>query len=203
MKEELNKVGEYGYKGVNTVFTKPIFKIMFDIQNKPFLSGLGQWGETLVLEIPNSIVLTIRTIATKLKIARPSSSFCRVGDQGHLATYIKKGESTKKNDDEEDDGTMKRPVNKIIACMIEAIHGVTSRDTVNKNAIIVHIKCTQCMDKAFSAEVIPITVCKKSQEVKEVYKLSFTKKDMYKVDALHTYALVLTVNINTLMLKEC
>ena len=31
IKEENNKVGENGYKAVNTVFTKPICKIMFDI----------------------------------------------------------------------------------------------------------------------------------------------------------------------------
>lgn len=45
MKEELNKVKNDGYKGVNIVFTKSIHKIMFDIQHRLFLSGLGQWGQ--------------------------------------------------------------------------------------------------------------------------------------------------------------
>lgn len=35
-KEDFSKVSENGYKGVNTVFTKSIHKIMFDIQNKPY-----------------------------------------------------------------------------------------------------------------------------------------------------------------------
>lgn len=30
-KEDFSKVNEEGYKGVNTVFTKPIHKIMFNI----------------------------------------------------------------------------------------------------------------------------------------------------------------------------
>lgn len=34
--EELNKVSEDGNKGVNTIFIKPINKIMFNIQHKPF-----------------------------------------------------------------------------------------------------------------------------------------------------------------------
>lgn len=33
--EELNKVSKDGYKWVNTAFTKPNYKIMFDIQHKP------------------------------------------------------------------------------------------------------------------------------------------------------------------------
>lgn len=35
-KEDFNKVSKEGYKGENTVFTKPIHKIMFDIQNQPY-----------------------------------------------------------------------------------------------------------------------------------------------------------------------
>lgn len=39
-KENFSKVSEDRYKGVNTVFTKPIYKIMFDIQNKPYFEWL-------------------------------------------------------------------------------------------------------------------------------------------------------------------
>lgn len=35
-KQDFSKVSEEGYKEVNTVFTKPIYKIIFDIQNKPY-----------------------------------------------------------------------------------------------------------------------------------------------------------------------
>lgn len=35
-KEDYSKVSTNGYKGVNTVFTKPIYKIMFDIQKKSY-----------------------------------------------------------------------------------------------------------------------------------------------------------------------
>ena len=33
-KEENNTVSEEGFKGVNTVFTKPIHKIMYDIKDR-------------------------------------------------------------------------------------------------------------------------------------------------------------------------
>lgn len=36
MKEENNKVNVDGYKGVNTTFTRPIYKIMFDIKDQAY-----------------------------------------------------------------------------------------------------------------------------------------------------------------------
>lgn len=35
-KEDFSKVSDEGYKGVYTIFTKPVHKIMFGIQNQPF-----------------------------------------------------------------------------------------------------------------------------------------------------------------------
>ena len=44
MIKENNKVGEEGFKGVNTVFTKPIHKIMFDIKDQPYFEWPKKMG---------------------------------------------------------------------------------------------------------------------------------------------------------------
>lgn len=40
IKEDVSNFSEDSYKGVNTVFTKSIHKIIFDIQNKPYFEWL-------------------------------------------------------------------------------------------------------------------------------------------------------------------
>lgn len=126
--KELNKVREDGYKGVNIVFTKSIHKIMFDIQHRLFLSGLGQWGATLTQEIPSSDVPTIKDHGHRTKNYKTLKRFLEgLVTKGHMDEYIKKGETTRKDyDDEEDEKPVKRPANNVVVFLIEAIHGTTN-----------------------------------------------------------------------------
>ena len=43
-REDNSVVGSDGFKGINTVFNKPIHKIMFDIRDQPFFEWPRQMG---------------------------------------------------------------------------------------------------------------------------------------------------------------
>ena len=58
------------FKWVNTVFMKPIHKIMFEIQASHFLNGPDKWVEIQVKGIPNSGAFTIRIMVVGPKTAR-------------------------------------------------------------------------------------------------------------------------------------
>lgn len=88
-----------------------------------------------------------------------------------------------------------------MADLLKAIHGVTNRDSITKNALWVHIKRAQCVDRAFSGEVMSITAPKRGQNRHDTYEPHFTDKDIYGVNAPHNDALVLVVNINTFNVK--
>lgn len=77
--------------------------------------------------------------------------------------------------------------------VIEAIHASTSFDNMNKFA---------CVEKAFAAKVISIVAYDKEKKNKRSYELTFTDRDIKEVDALHSDALVIIVNINTFYVKR-
>ena len=125
---------------------------------------------------------------------------------GHLAEYINGAEKTKMkdfdsdDDDEEEPG--KRPVNGLVIGVIDAIHALTNQEMITKNAIRLHIKRAQCVEKAFAAEVMSITVYEEDKEDKGAYELTLTNEDMRGVYTPHNDALVLIVNINTFDVKR-
>lgn len=49
-KEDFSKVTEDGYKAVNTVFTKSIHKIMFDMQNKTYFEWPRPMGGNPIIK---------------------------------------------------------------------------------------------------------------------------------------------------------
>lgn len=121
-------------------------------------------GATLTQEIPSSDVPTIKDHGHRTKTCETLKRFLEgLVTKGHMDEYIKKGETTRKDyDDEEDEKPVKRPVNNVVVGLIEEIHGTTSREAITKNAIRVHIKRAQCVDRTFSGEVMSISAWKRS-----------------------------------------
>ena len=71
-------------------------------------------------------------------------------NEGHLAEYIKDAERAKKKDFDSDDNEEepgKRPANRLVISVINAIHALTNQDMITNNAIRVHIKRAQCVKK--------------------------------------------------------
>ena len=130
--------------------------------------------------------------------------------KGHLAEYVKGAEKTKREYDDDDDDEEeeeeeepgKRPDNRLVTSVIDAIHAFISRDAMTKNAIRVHIKRAQCVEKAFVGEVMLIVANEEDMKGKKSYELKFTDQDTKGVDAPHNDALVLIVNINTFDVKR-
>lgn len=55
------------------------------------------------------------------------------------------------------------------------------------------------VEKAFAAKEISIVAYDKEKKNRRSYELTFTDRDIKGVDALHSDALVITVNINTFL----
>ena len=72
--KERDKACKNGYMGVNIVFTKPIHKIMFEIQNKPFFKWPRPMGPTQMPETPSFIAPITKIMDIKSKIAKPLSN---------------------------------------------------------------------------------------------------------------------------------
>lgn len=81
------------------------------------------------------------------------------------------------------------------------ISSTTTRDELTKNTIRVHIKRAQCVHNSFLSEVMSINAYEEDKK-KKAYELTFTNKDMQRVDTPHNNALILTVNINTFDVKR-
>lgn len=70
-KGDYNIVSDDGYKGINTVFTKLIHKIMFNIQHKPYFEWPKAMGKTRRKGTINWDVSTIRITVIRPKIVKP------------------------------------------------------------------------------------------------------------------------------------
>ena len=86
--------------------------------------------------------------------------------------------------------------------LIEAVHSATNKVSVTKNALRVHIKRAQCVDKAFLGEFMSIMTPKRGQGQSGPYELTFFENDLYSVDTPHNDALFLMVNINMFDVKR-
>lgn len=63
-------------------------------------------------------------------------------NKGHIAEYIKGAEKAKMKDDKDSDDKepVKKPANRLVMGVIDAIRATTTKDVVTTNVIRVHIK---------------------------------------------------------------
>jgi len=87
--QDYNKSRVDALRGVNTIFIKPIHKIMFEIMHKPFFKWPKQIGGIRVRGTPIFAVLTIKTMGKEHKIAKllSNSRSQRLGDFGGRSTF--------------------------------------------------------------------------------------------------------------------
>lgn len=64
------KLGIKAFKGVNTIFNRPIHKIMYEIQSQPFFKWPKPMEVTQALEIQKFDASTIRIMDTKHRITK-------------------------------------------------------------------------------------------------------------------------------------
>lgn len=142
-KEDFNKVSDDDYKGVNTVFTKPINKIMFDIQNKPYCEWPRLMGGNTTARNSKLRCSYNKDHGHRIENCKTLKQFLEgLVLKGRLAEYIKGAEKAKKgvDDDEDDEDPSKRHANKLVTGVIDAILASIYRETITKHVIRVHIK---------------------------------------------------------------
>ena len=84
------KRNEDGFKGVNTVFTKPIHKIMFNIQDKPYFEWLRAMGGNPATRDKKLRCSYHKDFGHKTENCLTLKKFLEgLVNKGHLAEYIK------------------------------------------------------------------------------------------------------------------
>ena len=79
------------FKGVNTIFVKPIHKIMFEIQDKPFFKWPRQMGGHPSKRDTNQRCSYHKDYGHRTKNCKTLKQFLeKLIEQGHLANYVKK-----------------------------------------------------------------------------------------------------------------
>lgn len=86
-----------GYKGVNIIFTKPIHKIMFDIQNKPYFEWLRLMGCNLAVRNTKLRCFYHQDHGHKMQNCITVKKFLEgLVMKGHLTEYIKDAEKERR-----------------------------------------------------------------------------------------------------------
>lgn len=155
--EDYNIFNLDGYKGINTIFNKPIHKIMFDIQNQLYFEWLRQMGGDQSTRNKKLRCLYHKDHGHRTENCKTLKQFLEgLVANGHLAKYVGEAGNLKKVnvDRSDDDEPPKRQNNKEVIGVINVIHACANVTVIIKNSIRVQIKRAQCLGKAFAIEVM-------------------------------------------------
>lgn len=123
---------------MNTIFTKRIHKIMFDIHNQPFFEWPRPMGGNPIARNSKLRCSYHKAHCHRTENCKTLKQFLEgLVSKGYLAEYIKSIEKACKKDsrDNNDDESPKRPANKVVTEFIKAIHTSISLDAITNNAI--------------------------------------------------------------------
>lgn len=189
-------MSDEAFKGVNTIFSKPIHKIIFEIQNNPFFKWLKQMGSDPSTRDTKLHCSYHKDHGHKMKNCKTLKQFLeRIVEQGHLSEYIKTG-GRKTNQGKNANDRTKASNKEVVAGVIKAIHGITDKSAATKNYLRARLARAQFMVEAYPiAEVMSVLATKKDRDCQISYELNFSEDDLEGKEIPHNDVLVLTVHV--------
>ncbi|KAM7461661.1 hypothetical protein LguiA_029782 [Lonicera macranthoides] len=187
------------FKGVNTVFNKPIHKIMQEIKNEEFF----RWPKPMFsdLKTQNSALKCSyhKNHGHMTETCRTLKQFLQgLVEQGILAKYMKRDQTKliKQSKAADEKGTSTQAVKPVVG-VIEAIHGVINKSEATRNHLQARLARARLWAEAHPIKEVMSVLApsKRDRENNMVYQLSFSEEDLEGVDVPHNDALVIMANI--------
>ncbi|KAM7502432.1 hypothetical protein LguiB_001336 [Lonicera macranthoides] len=187
------------FKGVNTVFNKPISKILQEIKDERFF----KWPRPMLGD-PKMRNSSLKCFYHKdhghaTDTCRTLKQFLEeLVEQGRLTKYTKRDE-TKPNEQPRMDKANRdsTQVAKPAVGTIEAIHGIVNSTEATRNYLRARLARARLWAEAHPVkEIMSVSAPpKRDRENNVVYQLSFSEEDLEGIDVPHNDALVIMANI--------
>lgn len=133
-REGKKKVRSEPFIAVNTIFTKPIHKIIFEIQGKQFFKWPKPMGGDLSSRDAKLYYSYNKDHGHQTENCKTLQQFLeRLVEQGHLAEYVKANRKKSDKAKENSDGVAVVQVPRPPTGVIAAIHSVTEKSAASRN----------------------------------------------------------------------